>query len=396
MTSLLLVLHLRATGTSGNINIEAQAHNGLRLWLKHFKQVTLACLKVDHVNELELPLSTIEGADRLRFVGLPEAWLPHHFFAKLPSVSKQLGEEIDRCEHLQFAIGGLWGDWSSVAAIIATAKKRRFSVWTDHVESDTARAKAFSKRGISRLYTRATAALMAPYEKAIIRKSKLGLFHGADCYEAYSGYCGNPHLVHDIHIGSGQHISEHALRERLNSRAGRPLRIAYAGRAAPEKGPLDWVRAITQARQSVDVTGTWFGTGPDMSAAQSLAAELNAPVSFPGVLPHFQLLDTLQTFDAFAFCHKTLESPRCLIEALACGLPIIGYRSHYPEELLAKYPGGILVERNSIDGLAGAIASLADDRHLAALSVAARQSGAGFTDEAVFAHRADLIKSIAV
>lgn len=390
LPSILLVLPLRVTGAEPNLNVEAQAHNGLRLWLRHFDRVTLACLRVAKSREPELPMSTIEGADRLAFVGLPETWQPHKFFAKLPVVSKVLGAEIDRADYLQFGIGGLWGDWPSVAALIAARKQRPFAVWTDRVESNAHHMRAKNKRGVARAYATATASLMGPYERTIIRKADLGLFHGADCYNAYSKHCKSSHLVHDIHIDIDKHISEADLQHRLNARSG-PLRIAYVGKAEPEKGTIDWVRAIASASQSAEIEATWFGVGSDLSEAQQLASTLDAPIRFPGRIPHSELIDTLKTFDAFVFCHKTLESPRCLIEALACGLPIVGYHSQYPADLLKDHEGGLLVEKDDLDSLASAIVCLSNVGKLRALSVEARLAAAELTDERVFAHRSRLI-----
>lgn len=394
LSSLLLVLPLKATISSdGSVQIEAQAHNGLRLWLKHFSRITLVCTIVDSQSYPVLPIATIDGAERLRFVGLPSAWLPHKFLYRLPAAVKVLQSEIGKADYLHFALGGLWGDWPSVAAILAEHSNRKFSVWTDHVESQVCAKLAETKRGISRLYWQLTSLLLKRYERHIISNADLGLFHGADCFDAYARYCSNPHLVHNIHIGPEQHISDQRLRDRLANRDN-VLRVAYAGRASHEKGTLDWVRAIASAHvKGTKVAATWFGSGPELAAAQHLANNLGAPISFPGPLPHDKLLETLKTFDAFVFCHKTLESPRCLIEALACGLPIVGYRSPYPSDLLSSHGGGILVEMNSIEALAAAIKAIADQNQLEILSSAARAAGSEFTDDAVFAHRSDLMKT---
>jgi len=385
-------LPVEVGGAADSLEIEAQAHNGLRLWLSHFDTVVAVCLYKTKPRGQMLPISTIDGIERLRVIPLPEAWLPHQFASKLFAISKFLAEEIEKADYLHFGIGGLWGDWASVGAIVAALKRRPFAVWTDHVESNAHFASALAKRGIARLYTTGTAAMMAIYERAIIRRADLGLFHGADCFQAYAPLNKNPHLVHNIHIGANEHITLDRLRERLRDRRG-PLKIGYAGRAAAEKGTLDWVEAISlAARSGVDVDATWFGAGPELDIARQKALQANAPIHFPGALPHSDVLNALKTFDAFVFCHKTLESPRCLIEALSCGLPIVGYRSPYPEDLLSGLSGGILVEQNSIASLSHAIVSLCDRERLATLSLAARSAGSRFTDEAVFAHRSELIK----
>ena len=94
------------------------------------------------------------------------------------------------------------------------------------------------------------------------------------------------------------------------------------------------------------------------------------------------------------FCHKTPESPRCLIEALTCGTPIVGYDSAFPRELIEANGGGSLVARDDVAALATAVIGLAQDRRqLAALIHAAARDGAQFDDETVFRHRSELIRT---
>jgi glycosyltransferase involved in cell wall biosynthesis len=391
MNRLLLALPLRAYCSGAQTFIDSQAHNGLGLWLKHFDQATLICfISETSLPASSLPIETINGFDRLKFIGLPQKWLPHRFLLATPKITSVFRSEIRNADHLVFAIGGLWGDWPSIGALVAHSMGRDFIVWTDHVESQNFRVNASTKSGTRKVYTQLTAAFMHRYERFIIKRARLGLFHGADCFDAYAGISRSPHLVHNVHIRPEQHISRSGLDRRLKERKARSLRIAYAGRVSHEKGFLDWIEAISKASSRLNVTATWFGDGPGLNKAR--ATSVGLPITFAGSLPHDQLIASLKTFDAFVFCHKTLESPRCLIEALTCGLPLIGYRSPYPEGLIASHRGGVLVESNSPSALATAIVALGDESRLHSLSLAAKADGAEFTDEHVFAHRAMLVK----
>ena len=60
------------------------------------------------------------------------------------------------------------------------------------------------------------------------------------------------------------------------------------------------------------------------------------------------MLQHLKGADAFVFCHKTQESPRSLIEALACGLPLVGYHSEYASHLISEKCGGIFSPMDDI------------------------------------------------
>jgi hypothetical protein len=45
------------------------------------------------------------------------------------------------------------------------------------------------------------------------------------------------------------------------------------------------------------------------------------------------LLAELRRAHVFVFTHVTPESPRCLLEALVSGSPIVGYKSAFAEEV---------------------------------------------------------------
>ena len=133
---LLLILPLHAYRVGEKIFIDAQACNGLRLWLKNFRFVTLMCPMELCLRSpaSTLPLESIDGIDRMAFFGLPTAYAPVKFFANLPEVMRLLSKQISVANYSHFAIGGLWGDWASVASIIASRAGIPFAVWTDRVE----------------------------------------------------------------------------------------------------------------------------------------------------------------------------------------------------------------------------------------------------------------------
>ncbi len=99
-------------------------------------------------------------------------------------------------------------------------------------------------------------------------------------------------------------------------------------------------------------------------------------ITFSGGLAHEQLLRQLKTRDVFVFCHKIPESPRCLIEALQCGVPIVGYESAYPRDLIQQNGGGLLTVPNDPLALANELTDLAGDRPRLVFSVRVRRATA--------------------
>jgi colanic acid/amylovoran biosynthesis glycosyltransferase len=392
---LLLVLPIQAFSSHGRIFIDGQACNGLRLWLENFRNVTLLCIvhKADPPLDRS-PIDEVIGFERLHFVGLPAAYSPLKFLASLPKALPILSRQIANSQFLHFAIGGLWGDWAAVACFLAFHAKRPFAVWTDRVESQVVAFQAKSKRGIRKVYCKFTARLMQHYERYLIRRCSIGLFHGMDCYEAYSRYCTNSHLVHDIHLDYDDLITERELEARLMRRG--PIRFVYAGRVHKDKGVFDWIESLSLAASaSIDFTAVWFGDGPELTTARDLidALGLTDRIRFPGPIEnHSQLIEEMKRFDAFVFCHKTLESPRCLIEALICGLPLIGYDAAFPRDLIREHNGGLLTPINEPEEVARSISLFSKDQDRLAYS--ARMDGSAFDASSVFRHRSELMRSI--
>jgi glycosyltransferase involved in cell wall biosynthesis len=232
----------------------------------------------------------------------------------------------------------------------------------------------------------------------VIRQADLGLFHGAETFAAYAPYSRNPQIVHDIAVPAQDRIAPAALAAKVSAVNQGPLRIVYAGRADPMKGPRDWLAAMqTLARTGVDFHATWLGDGRVLAEMRALVAaqDLGGRVALPGfVTDRAALLAALRQAHVFAFCHLTPESPRCLIEALMSGTPILGYEGAFARDLIAGKGGGQLVPRGDHAALAAALAGLSRDRtRLADLVARAAADGQGFDDVSVFAHRSHLIRT---
>jgi colanic acid/amylovoran biosynthesis glycosyltransferase len=397
--TLFLITPVTLHACGGKHHMDSQAANGLRLWLDNFDHVVLASPGVD-IAETDSTMQAVDslpGADRLTLVPLPHAPRAFAFFRTLPAAIRLSDEHIIEADYLCFSLWGLWGDWGSVATIRAARINRKAAVWTDSIASGIVAVHAERSRGVKQLYLKAMAALMWRYERHVIGKAHLGLFHGMDTFTGYAPYSRNPQLVHDIHLGEEYRISKAELQAKQQRDPSEPLRIIYAGRALEDKGIFDWIEVLAVLKKAgVAFTATWYGDGPMRVRAQERVAELglDESVSLPGnEMDREKLMRAMRDADIFLFCHKIPESPRCLIEALLSGTPIVGYTSSYAEDLIRAHGGGELMNEN-VDGVASAVLSLAKDRALlATLQLNASLDGHQKTDAEVFRHRSEIIKS---
>lgn len=396
-SALLLVLPLVAYRRGRGLFIDDQAANGLSQWLRHFERVTL-CMKVVPGEPPEdfVEIDEQEFGGRLALEVLPLGWTPAAHVRAYPGVRRRLARLIDRHDYLQFALMGGWGDWSTLGVRLAAARGRKCSVWTDRVESEVLRAEAARSSGLRRLSRQLNAFVARRNETRAVARATLGLFHGKDTFDRFGPNSPRPYLVHDIHIKPDNRISEAELAAKLDRCGEGPLRIVYAGRAHPDKGVMDWIAVLDRVRGGgAAVEARWFGQGPELDAARERVEQLGLGdvVQFPGPLfDREELLLRLREAHVMLFCHLTPESPRCLIEALAAGTPIVGYRSSYSEDLIADHGGGVLTDM-APEALATQVIALARDRAaLAALIGNAARDGYAMNDEAVFEHRAGLMK----
>ena len=401
--TMLLVLPVPFRVSNGELYVEAQAANGLERWADHFARVVVAAPVIPEQMVPGLSgvvwrrFESLAHKDRIVAKPLPWAYTPGSFLRAQNSVRMQLRKWIAGADYLQFAIGGLWGDWAAVAALEARSMGRRYAIHTDRVEHVLMR-KLASGSALRRLKIAVEAPLMERFHRRAIRGCSLGLWHGNDCFEAYSPWCGENHLIHDVHTQATDLIGEPELERKVAAALSAPeLELAYAGRLDPMKAPLEWLRALAAARaQGARLRAVWYGEGPllDEAVAQCAQLGLNEHVRFAGfVAGRAELLGHVREAHAFLFTHVTPESPRNLLEALVCGAPLVGYSSAYADDLLTGHGGGVLVPVHDTEALGRVLALLSADRErVAGMIREAAANGRRFTDQAVFAERSDLIK----
>ncbi|WP_066520223.1 glycosyltransferase family 4 protein [Curtobacterium ammoniigenes] len=111
----------------------------------------------------------------------------------------------------------------------------------------------------------------------------------------------------------------------------------YVGRLADEKG----LRRLLPLARSADVELRIVGDGPDRVALEAAFAGTGAV--FVGPLRGDDVAREYQRADAFVFTSTTETLGLVLIEAMACGVPVVAVDSPASRELLAHVPVARLV-----------------------------------------------------
>ncbi|MBW4691412.1 MAG: glycosyltransferase [Lyngbya sp. HA4199-MV5] len=402
---MLLVLPVPLRLVGDRLLFEAQACNGLEQWADNFGFVTVASLLMpeslaaEQTNIVWRDTATLADPQRFEFVPLPWAYSIPLFLTHYRATQALLAQLVKRSRYLQFCLGGLVGDWAAVGAIAAHRQKRPYAIHTDWVEHEHIRQVSKGTGLPKRLKANVLSVAMEKYNAWIIRRAALGLWHGADCYSAYSPLCNNSFLIHDIHTKASDTIAPAALSEKVNAVLhNEPIHICYAGRMEPMKAPLDWLKAVERAhRLGINLKATWLGAGSLLGEMQRLIADrgLESVVELAGFeSDRDRLLQKIRAAHVMLFTHITSESPRCLIEALISGTAIVGYQSDYADDLVKELGGGAFVPIHQWEKLGDLIATLSNDRpRLATLVQQAGENGKRFNSEVVFRERSELLKA---
>lgn len=408
-SSVLLVTHVPLLKRGGVLMIDDQTGDGLARWAENFDRITYTGIIMGEGSAEPAPLaensvtwtpvSGLRSAERMTFLALPRAYRLRNFAASYRPVRAMLAEQIRQHRYLCFTLGALAGDWGAVAGLEAIAQRRDYAVWFDRVEHEVIRNTVVNEGLKRRLKARVEVPLMARYHRHLINHSSLGLFQGQDTYQTYAGSARRAFCVYDTHTQKEDRIEPADLQAKIDSlMTGRPLQIVYAGRAADMKGPLEWLQALGLARQAgLRFNATWLGDGPLLAAMKDEVERLNLSgcVTLPGFVGERDvLLSALRQADLFLFCHKTPESPRCLVESLVSGTPLVGFRSPYAVELSAQNHSGRFARMGDSAGLAGLLLGFdADREQLATMIRGAALDGQRFDEETVYRQRGDLLKA---
>ncbi len=143
----------------------------------------------------------------------------------------------------------------------------------------------------------------------------------------------------------------------------RPFTIGYLARIAPEKGLLTLCEAYERFRQMPGVEGARLEVAgylaPDqqsyLKAAQRRLdkAGLGGEFQYRGALDRARKIDFLRGLDVFSVPTVYVEPKGLfLLEAMACGVPVVEPRHGAFPEMIAKTSGGVLVEPEDPQSLA--------------------------------------------
>lgn len=119
-----------------------------------------------------------------------------------------------------------------------------------------------------------------------------------------------------------------------------PFRLCFVGRLEDQKNPLTLIEAVA----GLDLELAIVGSGGLEAAVRELASARGVRAHFLGNVPNGRLPEVLRSASAFILPSRYEGHPKALLEAMACGLPVIGTRVPGIRELLHDGETGFLAD----------------------------------------------------
>ena len=145
--------------------------------------------------------------------------------------------------------------------------------------------------------------------------------------------------------------------------------VGYAGRMVPEKGLMDLIEALPQC--AADVQVAFIGDGDFKPNLEQRSKEIGMAgrIRWLKQVTPEELPEIMNALDVLALPSRTTarwkeQFGRVLVEAMACGTPVIGSNSGAIPEVIGG--AGLVFPEGNISELCNAIATLRDNPEVAA------------------------------
>ncbi|MBI4437467.1 glycosyltransferase family 4 protein [Candidatus Uhrbacteria bacterium] len=138
-----------------------------------------------------------------------------------------------------------------------------------------------------------------------------------------------------------------------------PRSVCFVGRLEEQKN----LHALVEAIQGLGAQLIVYGEGSLRESLEQQARDLHVPVKFRGHIANKELPRALNACEIFVLPSLYEGNPKALLEAMACGLPVIGTNVEGIASVLQNHETGLVCEI-TVDSLKEALTQLLNDHDL--------------------------------
>ncbi len=156
-------------------------------------------------------------------------------------------------------------------------------------------------------------------------------------------------------ILNGYDKSKFFLVESKKKRSPEILKIVVVAMFNPKKGHMVLLKALKLIKTPIQLL--FIGNGPSMEECKNFVSKnsLNNIVHFAGKVSHSSVPSYLQDYDLLCLPSVDEGLPAAPLEAMACGLPVVGTNIQGTNEIVKNGFNGYLCQPSSIEDLADKI-----------------------------------------
>jgi len=145
-----------------------------------------------------------------------------------------------------------------------------------------------------------------------------------------------------------------------------PLLAVCVGRIHPMKGHRHLIEAVRLFQNEARVQVHIVGDGSELESLKKAAQGMDDLIKFRGELNHEQVVELLHSADIFVLPSVSLprqreSTPTALLEAMACGLPIVTTACGGIKDIVDDLVNGLIVPEADPQALADALQMLASN-----------------------------------
>jgi glycosyltransferase involved in cell wall biosynthesis len=313
----------------GSIDREVAIYNELSKYFKHIYFFTYGC-------EEDLKFKTYL-ADNITTI--PKKYISNSILYSfmIPFVHRKILKGVDILKTNQ-----MWGSWSAVLTKLIFRKK--LVIRTGFLLSIN-----YAKKNPKSLIN-----WLMKFIEMIAYKFANGIITTSQSNFAYveKNYC-----PPGLHVLIPNYVETDVFKPMNTSKKNGS--ICFIGRLSQEKNLFALLEALKGLPYTIDI----IGSGPLFSKLKDFVENKGINANFLGNIPNHELPEILNQHELFILPSLYENMPKTLLEAMACGLPVIGTNVKGINEVIEHYKNGILfgTDSNSIRNI---IITLMEDEKL--------------------------------